>query len=315
MPLRIPPLVSEKAWGVEDFGFTADGVQAVNTTPIKWWSEYDKSTEFGSPGRYAVGLMGPNATAEMLAISQFAGYHRYSFSPSSSADEPKESNGVFGVRTPQPALSIDVCHAGAEKADPREPNFCINASIGIGSNGRSFDAWVHYRGSLSGDVMPVYLHGSLPSGSAAVSSWTVCDKDERCRTLGPGESASSASGVLFALAHLPRATKDVVTADVLVGISFQSANLAKLNLQAALDTVGGSTSFDDLAQETETQWCSALSAMHVTSDPSDPDLPVLLHSAHYRTLMSPTVKEVLSHRKPSRYACDAHCILLHVLVL
>ena len=277
MPVLIPPLL-EGGSTVEDFGF---GI--VHTSPLKWWSTYDKATEAASPGQYSVELIGPNATAELLAISRFAGLHRYSFN-SETGDFP-EADRLGASRPLEPALAVDVCHAGSLSVGS---DWCRNASISVAPNGQSFDAWVSFKGSLSGDVVPIYLHGSLPTSAAGavVSSWTVCDREKHCRTLSSGESASSTSGVFFAIAHLAR--RSVTVAQVYVGLSFQSEELARANLAHAL---GGSAvpSLESLAEATQLTWCSALNALSVVPDDSDVDLPEMLHTAHYRTLQTPTV--------------------------
>jgi hypothetical protein len=123
----------------------------------------------------------------------------------------------------------------------------------------------------------------------------VCDRDNRCRTLNPGETAQSATGVLFALAHLPRNMPPAP--EIFVGLSFLSAQYATANLAAALNIIEGKSSratqypsFEDLATQTEFVWCSALDGLAVTPLDADLDIREMLHSAHYRTLMSPTVK-------------------------
>jgi putative alpha-1,2-mannosidase len=108
---------------------------------------------------------------------------------------------------------------------------------------------------------------------------------------------TSSSGVLFALGRLAS-----TSAELRVGLSFMSPALARANLAAALDaadatattTNAGSAddvppTFEALAAATETVWCSALAGLVVSDSPGDPTLPTLLHSAHYRTYLSPTV--------------------------
>jgi len=316
MPLMLDA-EPEGGWRPSDFGFSGASKKpkAIDSTPITWWSLYDRDSEIASPGRYSVDLLGPNATAELVAISTYAGVHRYTFhgAPSSVKTNTIEATAAA------PALAVDVCHTSAYSLGDlaHDDGSCLNASFTLSSDGQSFDSMVHFQGSLSGNVVTAYVHGTLSStapSSGAVGNWTVCDRDLGCRALSEGESVVSSSGTLFALGQVVSAS-----IELRVGLSFISPSLARANLAVALDAVNVAANdsaalstgeansakegirnpirdsnssyatFEDLVAATETVWCSALAGLSVSDSPGDPSLPILLHSAHYRTHLSPTM--------------------------
>lgn len=80
-----------------------------------------------------------------------------------------------------------------------------------------------------------------------------------------------------------------------VGISFISEEQARINLEAAMSEFSASSSdqlFDAALERTTSVWCDTLDRFRVGIDVSTidrEDLLTQLHTAHYRTLMSPTV--------------------------
>lgn len=84
MPLRL-----NEAWEYEDSSrwvidnsasTTTEGNSSLLRHAAPWWAVLDKASETASPGRYSVRLDEPVfAQADMLALSPFAGLHRYSF--------------------------------------------------------------------------------------------------------------------------------------------------------------------------------------------------------------------------------------------
>jgi len=83
MPLRL-----NETWGYDDtagwvFDYTTnniDGNSSILRHAAPWWAVLDKASETASPGRYSVRLDEPVfAQADMLALSPFAGLHRYTF--------------------------------------------------------------------------------------------------------------------------------------------------------------------------------------------------------------------------------------------
>lgn len=316
MPLMLDP-EPEAGWRLADFGFSdAPKPEAIDDTPLAWWSLYERDSETASPGRYSVDLLGPNATAELLAIGTYAGVHRYSFRGAPAAVETNKGEADLPAAA-APALAVDVCHASAYTTHDLGDASCLNASFTLSSDGQSFDSMVHFKGSLSGGFVTAYVHGTLSPATPAsgtVGNWTICDRDLGCHALAGGETVSSTSGTLFALGQVVSSS-----IELRVGLSFLSPSLARANLAVALDAVNVTTtnaiantsekassdknsngnaiqgsnnsapSFEDLVSATETVWCSALAGLSVSDSPGDPTLPTQLHSAHYRTHLSPTI--------------------------
>jgi putative alpha-1,2-mannosidase len=161
MPLLLGP-EPEAGWRLADFGFAeASEPGAVDHTPLAWWSLYDRASEAASPGRYSVDLLGPNATAEMLAASTYAGIHRYTFHGATA----------HAGEVAEPALAVDVCHASGYALPDlaHGDGTCLNASFALSLDGQTFDSQVHFQGRLSGNVVTAFVHGALPAPLPAPS--------------------------------------------------------------------------------------------------------------------------------------------------
>jgi putative alpha-1,2-mannosidase len=103
-------------------------------------------------------------------------------------------------------------------------------------------------------------------------------------------AAANGVGTLFSIASFGTDIKgeDPFSIDLRVGISFISDTLARQNLEDAFKKTTTKT-FGDLKEQTTALWCEALSGLTVEEVEGDSDLPILMHSANYRSLLSPTV--------------------------
>jgi predicted alpha-1,2-mannosidase len=264
--------------GVDDLG--TFGVMPVTVSSDKqshelnfWWSKFQKESEMASPGYYSVFLDEPAVRAEILAISRFAAIHKYTWNP---------MKGKAG-------LVVDVCHAA--KHHFGDDNVCRNATIS--TDGNTFSAAVSFHSSFT-QGMWIYLYGEIATNSAInknVKQWEMCSTSE-IKTIPHCTEATTANGAgtLFGIATFGTDVKgeDAFSVDLRVGISFISPELAKQNLADAFAKTT-TKNFNQLKQRTTDFWCDALSGITVQEVEGDSDLPILMHSANYRSLLSPTV--------------------------
>ena len=260
----------------------------IESTPF-WWSVFDKSTESASPGFYSVELSNPSIAVGLTAISSFAGIHQYRWDRYSDSDVP--------------AIVIDMCHAAKYKTGDDNP--CQNATITIDPATSTFTGSLYKKGGLSGNIW-LYLSGEIeiksPSG-AVIQDWQTCteaDPVAGTSTCSADTTSTSTSGTLFSVARfaLPATSGDLKPSDDLkidlrVAISFISEEMATENLRAALSET---TDVKKLGARTKAVWCELLHEVQLTAlpglyeqdDASGDTLEVVLNSAHYRSMMSPT---------------------------
>lgn len=264
--------------GVDDLG--TFGIMPVSLSSGKdshelnfWWSTFQKENERASPGYYSVFLDEPKVQAEMLAISRFAGVHKYTWNP---------MKGKAG-------LVIDVCHAAKHHFGDDNP--CRNATIT--TDGNTFSAAVFFDSSFTRGMW-IYLHGEIVTNSVtnkAVKHWEMCSTGD-IKSFPHCQEAASANGVgtLFGVATFGTDVKeeDSFSVDVRVGLSFISADLAKKNLDDAFAS-SNTKNFNQLKQRTTDFWCDSMSGLTVQEIEGDTDFPILIHSANYRSMLSPTV--------------------------
>lgn len=243
-----------------------------------WWSDFNKTTETASPGFYSVYLNEPKTKVELMAISNLAGVHRYTWDSLTT--------------TTNPALVIDMCH-DSKIHKGEDDTRCLDASFNIDTaNSNVFTGHVHTKGGLSNGMI-LYIYAELHSEnekdtSSLVDSWRVCTKDSKTPTCQEDINTITASQRLYSIAHLnKKLTKSSLSVDLRVGISFISIDQAKLNLQAAL---GSSADFSSLAARTKEQWCESMNFISITGldSATDPDFTTIFYSAIYRSFMSPT---------------------------
>jgi len=246
---------------------------ALSSTESTWWSTFRKETEVARPGYYSVFLDLPSASAEMVAVSEFAGIHKYNFSSGPGEDQ-------LGV-------VVDICHAAALlQTDAPQ---CLDAGLEVDPSLSSFTGRVLIDGSLSHGIW-VYIYGKLEG--TGLSGWTICNGNKSASVCDSTSlEAESQDGRLYALASLTGGH----AVEMRVGISFISEEQARINLEAAMSEFSASSSdqlFDAALERTTSVWCDTLDRFRVGIDVSTidrEDLLTQLHTAHYRTLMSPTV--------------------------
>jgi predicted alpha-1,2-mannosidase len=283
--------------GVNDLGnfgimptVTDDGMQQLKALPIQsrpfWWSTFDKESESASPGFYNVELTRPSISVGLTAASSFAGIHEYRWDRSLNASKI-------------PSVVIDMCHAA--KYEVGDDNICLEASVSIDPATNSFTGKIHKQKGLSGDIW-IYISGEIeiktPSG-AAVKDWTTCtsaNPQTGEHTCSADTSGTSTSGALFTVVRFgvpdsieARRPQEDLKVEIRTAISFISEDMATQNLRAAfVDT----TDAKKIGARTKQTWCELLHEVQVTALPdmyaNSNDLNVLLNSAHYRSMMSPT---------------------------
>lgn len=243
-----------------------------------WWSTFHKNNESGSPGVYKVHLDEPNVDVELLALSNMAGIHKY----------------TYHLNTPSlesPGLLVDVCHAA--KLDKDSESLCSNASISIDPQDPSvFRAAVSFNGGFT-KKMWMFLYGKLEYEESGASSapWRLCSgkelKSMQCEDAGTEMQTSL--GMLHAT-QLFNIDKKILkrgsfTAQLRVGLSFINSTMAQKNLEAAL--ISGN-SYESLKLDTQSLWASYLDKITVKSLEGDEELNAMLYSAVYRSFLSPT---------------------------
>lgn len=252
-----------------------------------WWSPFQKSSEESKfPGHYGVFLDDPNVQVDLLAVSTHTAVHRYSWKAAAEADSAR----YF------PSILFDACHA-AKIEEVGEDKMCHSASISIDSDLQSisgavlfnegFWVYIHATFNVISEASDEAQAGARPRANS-IKRWLTCDNgDEKLSCRSDLTSASSNNNVLASLASFaPVDAASTFTVEVHVGISFQSIEQAKTNLQVAIPA---GSSFDSLAPSTQEAWCSELAKLEVTPVDGDEDLEEILTTAHYHTLTTPTI--------------------------
>lgn len=271
-------------FGIMPFHLRSNKMELGGNNSKFWWSQFDKSTETSTPGRYQVFLSDPGVQVDLLAIGTHAGMHRYTW--------------VKTDKVSVPGLVIDICHAAKlSENDKVQDSSCLEATISIDKDTQTFTGSVLFSGSLSRHIW-VYIYGEIVpiSDKIEVGSWRTCSgfhPMEICQD--DVASVTATDGVLFTSASLrPKVNGDdffgqsptiSLQVDVRVGISFISVELAKTNLREAMQD---SSDFLILAQKTKTVWCNALNFASITPLPGDKDISQIFYSAAYRAQLSPT---------------------------
>ncbi len=278
------------------FGFMPIRVSSDNKGPLTkgerngtlelngWTSKFQKESEKASPGYYSVYLDEPKVRAEMLAVNNWAGIHRYTW-------DPFTSTGKAG-------LVLDICHASKMKYG--EDNQCKQATI-TAINGNTFEAAVSMDGSFTRGMW-FYIYGEISTNSLtnkAVKHWEMCASSDiksfpHCQD---DSLTQSGVGTLFTLAtfgtDLGKSGESAFTVDVRVAISLISGEYARKNFADAFSAGGSSVrylDFEQVKQQTTDYWCTAMSNLvSVTPIDGDVDFPVMMHSANYRSMLSPTI--------------------------
>lgn len=264
--------------GVNDLGtigimpFNAGKLQGGRPQHNGWWSTFNKSSEYASPGYYKVHLDEPNADAELLSVGTYAGIHRYTYK---HGDAENVADGLI----------LDVCHAA--KLEIKDSP-CLNASVSFDSkNPHIFRASVFFAGGLSGQRW-YHLYGEISTSNPAVSltHWTTCTDPHLLGSCSSEASSSSTSGTLFSVGNFvhPRKSSEDFTLEIRVGLSRISMDLAEQNLRDAIPNK--LVSFSDLKARTEAVWCDHLQGLEVEVLDGDNDLLTILQSSYYRTFIS-----------------------------
>ena len=264
--------------GVDDLGNfgvmpTTRGREDEKREMYSWYSLYNKSTERASPGHYSVYLTEPRVQADLLAVSQFAGLHQYSWDPV-DGDHPVERGLVF-----------DACHAGTEDLSSNS-NSCKSATIAFSADNTRFNASIGFKGSLSGDKeggMNMFLVAELFTPDAgnrvAVTKRFNCIQ-KRCVNRIEDPVVSTTGGVLYSHIDLAAGIQSV---ELRVAISFISFDQAIVNYMDAFEKDEAAAA---LAKRTDFVWCSELSRVSV--DITDISYVKMFYTALYHTMLTPT---------------------------
>lgn len=270
--------------GINDLGnfgvmpFTLRGGTMLENSLNFWWSTFAKESESGSPGIYKVHLNEPKVDVELIALSNMAGLHRYTWTT------------LEGQVFQQPGLIIDPCHAAKLDTDPAE--LCKNASVTIDpENPSKFHAAVSFNGYFTRGMW-MYLSGELvvEHSAAELQDWKMCS-GERLNDLDCASTnfRESTAGKLYAVQNF-KVDKTTIkrgsfSVQLRVGLSFISAEMADRNLADALSETDN---VDKLRARTKSLWSDYLDRLQLQALDGDQEITPMLHSALYRTLLSPT---------------------------
>jgi hypothetical protein len=147
-----------------------------------WWSYFNKTNEFASPGQYDVFLDTPRVQASLLATGTHTAEHKYEFLA-------EESTLPY-----QPVIILDVCHGAHRSGDS-----CNVASLSISEDLQSFTATVYFSNKLW-----VYMYGEFYStarkGGIKAEKWVTCSNEAGDRNIDCSSDQfeyNSNYGVLF----------------------------------------------------------------------------------------------------------------------
>lgn len=270
--------------GIQDLGNI--GVMPYNIHPNTtiqnaknfWWSKFSKDSEIGKPGNYFVHLDEPDVDVELLALTNMAGLHRYTWKNL----EPKSFQ--------HPGLFIDPCH-GTELNQEKDHS-CKVASVSVDlNNPNKFHVAVSYGGGFT-KGMWFYLSAEIVAESDGVhaDTWKMCG-GEKFSSLDCQSTSSMQTdkGKLYAMQSFNLDKKVLLqgsfTVQLRVGLSFISADVAEQNLKAAFQET---TKLDSLRARTQSLWSSHLDRLSLSAIDGDKDITPMLYSALYRSLLSPT---------------------------
>jgi hypothetical protein len=264
--------------------------EEVESAPVlnSWWSPYSKITEKASPGHYSAFLKNPNVQAKLVAASTHSGVHFYEFMSDSSKNDDAEGGKSESY---YPALVVDACNAVTSASYRTSP--CLNASIDVNAEEKSFSASVLFSGPLSNWLesaptprtsMMLYMFGQIvvPEGMV-LQSWHTCssdgkDSENNVQCIENAASGASTNGVMYSrLVFKPTDASSVsvgasMDIEVQVGLSFVSSANAKQNLLSALSPhivgarssavtsarVGPPLVYALISEQTTSLWCDEL---------------------------------------------------------
>lgn len=237
-----------------------------------WWSMFNKTNEFASPGRYSVYLDTPRVQTDLLATGKTTALHRYTY----TADDGASETSVY-----EPALVVDVCHAAHLSMGILRDQDCNMGSLEIAADLQSFTATVYFSNKFY-----IYLYGEFGYSGLKVKKWITCSNgNEHLECSSDLRSATSEGGILFSRVEFERSLSlRSVTIELRVALSFISAEQAKTNFNA----VDKEANVEALAEETYQVWCDSLSFLSVVELDGDEELVPILMSANYRARMTPT---------------------------
>lgn len=246
----------------------------------RWWSDYDKSTESARPGMYKVALKNPDVKVTLLATGLFTAVHRYEWEPSNDGD----NNKVYFA-----GIVVDVCHTVTVSLGGHGEQMCKAASIAYAPDTKIITASVVFNN------IKLYMHAQVllkdnigGVGGGDEQLWVTCHGSGKafgCAKNAP--ESSSTDGTLFTRLLFGRSLSSrTAIAELHVGVSFISIELAKANLEARNQL---STPFEALVTETSNVWCDIMSKATFKALPGDAEMETMLYSALYHTRMSPSV--------------------------
>lgn len=258
-----------------------------------FWSEFEKDSEKGSPGRYEVFLDEPQAHVKLLAVGTHSAVHKYTWAKS-----------VLDGFVANPGFVLDMCHSARMGEGLITKSRCENATVSVDlENPNTFSGSVFFDGSLSGHAF-YYIHGEVSTNipNYGVKSWHTCT------TFAPDGSCSdsfatteSNTGVLFSTFALgfedrsdiasPSDGADALEVYIKVGLSWISPAQAELNMKEAVtadDDGETPLGYAELEDRTVSAWCDVLDFLDVAAIDGDDTMETMLYSASYRTLLSPS---------------------------
>jgi predicted alpha-1,2-mannosidase len=240
--------------GATDYGvlgiMPSDGFDASRTTPEGYESPFQKKSELGKPGLYAVTLDRGNIRAEMTATPH-AAHHRYTY-PAGA----KEAHVIFDLDHHLDSGSVSD----------------ISASLDVAA--KRVHGKLHSKGGMSGGFggYDVYFEILTKDAWTASQIWSSAAKP------APGTMVTG-DGAGFDLAFDPG--KGPI--EIQVGLSLTSAAAAAANLAAELP----SFSFDATAQKTAAAWEALTGRIKVTGGTMDQQNQMA--GALYHAFLMPTV--------------------------
>ena len=255
--------------------------------------------------------------AEVTAPDTHVGIHRYTFPP---INAPNRNVSVL----------FDVCHTASADADPLDAKSgimfgatasggptqaCHAAVITVDDQTQTFSGWVDNKGALTeraqnGSVrvhfaaqVVAYCNSSQsfdPRSSPSVAAvghgaWA----DFKLQNVPAGTSSSTVSptnnsGSAGAFLVFPRddtCSKNPLSVEVAVGISFIDAEHAEQSLQQSLGELGSTFPFDAARRKAQQLWRNQLSIVSINNGSTTAmhDEAVKFYSSLYRASLSPTV--------------------------
>lgn len=244
----------------------------IKSQAYNYRSSFNHSTETAKPGDYRVLLETPNVNVELTAGGTHVGVHRYTFE---SLPKATANHGI---------LLIDVCHTLSDFKD----HPCANASVAVNDN--SISGWLDNAGGLTGRAQHksglrgvriwFYMQWNISAASSVAIKHGVWENEAVAE--GNSSAGPTTSQSLGAWLDFTSSDAGPLVVVLQVGISFVSADNAKLNLQQ----VNPSLSFGQIRANAVAQWQAALDQIEIEG--GTPDQAVNFYSAMYRTFLAPT---------------------------